>query len=207
MIRSSSLRSRNPLALSFALLLCAAVLTLGACAGGEDESAETPAAGAAGEDTSVVNEELGLRLASTPEGLVVSTNQGSDLILTPADTARPGEMKVLVTTPELGGVNLVAAVNNHKAEMEELGGEYRGQTELMGPLGSAYASRGRYTENGQEMEDFRVFTLHPSGEEMITLHYLYPAPDETEVRRNELLAVLGEIEAAPGMDGAAEPTS
>ena len=209
-MRHANPRAAGPLPFLLALMLCAGVLLLGACAGSEDETADGTGSEAPTADTSTVNEDLGLRLASIPEGLTVRTNEGSDLVLAPTDSARPGEMKVMSVVPELGGVNLVAAVNDHKAEMEEKGGEYRGQTELMGPLGTAYASRGRYTEGGQEMEDFRVFTLHPDGDRMITLHYVYPVPDDTEARRNDLLSVLGEIEPAPGAmggDGSGEPTS
>lgn len=177
-------------------------LLLTACGGGHEEGAGSPALPANEVAEGVSNEALRVSLTSVPASLRVERNQGSDLVLAPAD-GRPGRMVVLVSEPDLGGVNLPDAVNAHKAEVEERGGVYRGQIELGGPLGAAYASRGRYPDGEVEMEDFRIFTLHPSGTELLTLRYTYPVPDDTEARRDELFAVLGEIEpATPADEGA-----
>jgi len=189
---------RSPLALAFASLLL-----LAACGGGGGDApgGSTPPESSVGP---IHNDGLRITLLTLPETLTLAANSGAELALVPAD-GRPGRLTFGVTTPERGGVNLVDAINAHKAEVEALGGEYRGQIELGSPLGTAYASRGRYHEGEQEVEDFRVFAVHPSGTELLTLRYTYPVPDNTEERRNELLVVLGEIEPATPPEGAVAP--
>lgn len=186
------------------------LLLVAACGGFEPEA--PPAADApAGER--VESPALGIAVAHLPEGLAVAANQGTELVLKPAGE-RPGTLRVEVAPPSRAGVNLVQAINDHKAAVEaQPEGEYRGQVELMGPLGTAYASRGRYTAEGGPIEELIVFTIHPAGDRLLSLIYSYPVPDDTEARRDELMTLLGEIEglgtpaeeAAPAAEPAAAP--
>lgn len=185
---------------TFALPL---LILLAACGGSEPE----PTAPAAAPQR-VENRALGLAVAALPDSLVVAVNQDGELVLEPADE-RPGALRFEVASPPRGGVNLVQAVNDHKAAIEERpGGDYRGQVELMSPLGTAYASRGRYTgEGGETVEELVILTIHPTGDRLLSLAYTYPATGDTEERRDELLSLLGEVEGTgtPPEAAAEEP--
>jgi hypothetical protein len=167
-------------------LTCLALLA--GCGG---SSGEAPAA--AGQR--VENPALGVAIASLPKELKVRTNQGDELVLVPAD-GRPGTLRFEVAAPARGGVNLVQAVNDHKASIEARpDGEYRGQVELASPLGTAYASRGRYTgDGGKTVEELALFAVHPLGDRLLSLVYTYPTAGDTDARRDELIDVFGEVE-------------
>jgi hypothetical protein len=185
---------------AFALPL---LILLAACGGSE------PEAGAPAEAPQrVESPALGLAVAALPGSLAVAVNQGQELLLEPADE-RPGALRFELAAPPRGGVNLVQAVNDHKAAVEaRREGDYRGQVELMSPLGTAYASRGRYTgEDGETVEELAIFTLHPTGDRLLSLIYTYPAVGDTEERRDELIGVLAEIEGTgtPPEAAAEEP--
>ena len=93
------------------------------------------------------------------------------------------------------GVNLVAAVKAHQAQMEgEPNGDYQGAQELQGDFGSAFYSRARYTDEGHPVEETVVFMIHPSGNRLLAIHYRYPAGDDSAVRVEELINVIGYIE-------------
>lgn len=186
--------------LAFALPL---LILLAAC-GGSEPGAGSPADA----PQRVESPALGLAVAALPGSLAVAVNQGQELLLEPADE-RPGSLRFELAPPPRGGVNLVQAVNDHKAAIEERpDGDYRGQVELMSPLGTAYASRGRYTgEGGETVEELVIFTLHPTGDRLLSLIYTYPATGDTEERRDELIGVLAEIEGTgtPPEAAAEEP--
>lgn len=180
--------TRLPTPPALAAVACA-VLALAGCQGGEPPPPEPAAASG----LRVENPALGVAFASLPAGFQVEVNQGETLRLGLAD--RPGSLAVEVSEP--GVTNLVQAVNDHKAAIEALpGGVYRGQIELGTPLGRAYASRGRFqAEDGSgKVEEMRAFVLHPRGDRTITLVYRYPAGDDSEERRDELMGALGEVE-------------
>jgi hypothetical protein len=141
------------------------------------------------------NAALGIALAAVPAAFRVEVNSGADLRLARADGA-PGTLHFEVT-PVAGGVNLIEALKAHKDEvLARPGGDYKGQIELRSPLGTTFASRGRFGAEGSTTEEFRVFAVHPSGGMLLTMVYSYPAGDDTAARRDELLAVLAEIEPA-----------
>ena len=108
-------------------------------------------------------------------------------------------MSVVAGEPEVGGINLVAAVNEHQAEiLERPDGDYKGQAEYVSPLGTTYASRGRYTEGGGTVEERVVFMVHPWGDRLLKVIYRYPAGDDTQVRLDALMqGVVGELEGLP----------
>jgi hypothetical protein len=162
-----------PIALTLALLSCA--------------EPPPPPAG-------VDNAELGLSLAVVPEGLRVAANQGGNLELEPADPAVGGSIRFTVG-PEEVGVNLVAAVKEHQQHIESLpDGDYKGAQELQADFGTAFYSRGRYTEDGAAVEETVIFLIHPQGDRLLSLHYRYPARDDSAQRVEQLIEVLSYVE-------------
>jgi hypothetical protein len=161
-----------------------------ACGG---EPPEPPAP----EPTPIVSPDLGLTLLGLPEGLAVEAAGATGVVLSPSGAARQGRLEIGVERPT-GAVNLVAAIQLHQAEIENRPeAEYKGSQELVTPTGPAFWSRGRYqTEDGGLVEETAIFALHPTAHDlMLKLLYTYPAGDDSSARVEELLAVLGEIEA------------
>jgi len=149
----------------------------------------------------VSNAELGIALASLPAPFEVLRNEGRALELAPTGNAAAGTLRVECAARE-GGVNLVAEVQAHRQRIEAMtAGEYRGGQELVCPLGSAFWSRGRYSDGQATWEEACVFALHPDQVTLLSLCYVYPASNDSGSRVEQLLAVLGEVEAA-----AAPPT-
>jgi hypothetical protein len=152
---------------------------------------------AAPADLSVTNEALGLRLVSLPPEFVVAANQGRDLELIPADDAVSGLVTFEVGGEEQG-INLIAAVNHHKREIEEQPEpEYQGGQELLTPFGTAFYSRGRFLSGLDEVEETVLLFKHPSEGRLLTIRYRYPAGADSSVRVQQLLDILGLLEG-PG---------
>jgi len=200
--------SHLPLALP-----AAALLLLGAV--GCQPSGEGGGEAAAPSGERVESPGLGIAVAALPDFFEVASNQGEELVLEPADPEVGGRLVIRTFTPELGGVNLVEAVNLHAEEIRgREGGEYLGQRELGTQLGSAYYSRGRYDGDGGEggggrVEEVSVFLLHPDGDKRLDLVYSYPAGEDSGARlQDQLFGVLGEIEPlaapVPATEGTAE---
>jgi hypothetical protein len=147
-------------------------------------------------DTSVENAALGIKLTSLPEGLVLAINQGETLELKPADEGTAGRVWFVARPEQEGvGVNLVAAVQGHQAEVEAMpDGSYKGAQELQGDIGTAFYSRGRFSENGLEVEETILFLIHPSANRLLEIHYRYPAGTDSAARVEQLIGVLGELE-------------
>ncbi len=142
----------------------------------------------------VENTDLGIRLASVPIDLVVAKNQGDILELRPAGEQSTGTVWFTVS-PEVHAVNLVASVNDHQAAIESLpDGKYLGAQELTGDFGSAFYSRGRFSEGGAVIEETVILALHFTGNQLVTIHYRYPAGDDSAARVEQLIGVLAEIE-------------
>ncbi len=145
-------------------------------------------------DTGVENTELGVKLAAMPEGLVLANNQGDSLELRPADEGKAG-LVWFVAGPEQEGVNLVAAVQGHQAHIEDLpDGSYKGAQELQGDIGTAFYSRGRFTDAGSEFEETVLFVIHLKENRLLEIHYRYPAADDSAARVEQLIGVLAELE-------------
>jgi hypothetical protein len=145
-------------------------------------------------DTGIENIDLGIKLASVPEGLAEAINQGSDLELRPTDESVGGVLWFAVG-PEQRGVNLVAAVHDHQAHIESLPeGTYKGAQELQGDFGVAFYSRGRFSDSDATVEETVLFRIHPSGNRLLEIHYRYPAGDDSAARVEQLIGVLAELE-------------
>jgi hypothetical protein len=145
-------------------------------------------------DAGVENADLGIALASVPKGLHTTLNEGSELELRPTGEGVDGLVWFAVG-PEKVGVNLVAATQSHKDQIESLpDGEYKGGEELQGDFGVAFYSRGRFSDAGATVEETVVFLIHPSASRQLEIHYRYPAADDSAARVNQLIGVLAELE-------------
>jgi hypothetical protein len=142
----------------------------------------------------VENAELDLSLASVPEGLRVAANQGRSLQLEPVDPTVGGAIWFEVG-PEEVGVNLVAAVRDHQQFIEGLpDGEYQGAQELQADFGTAFYSRGRFTEDGAAFEETVIFRIHPRASRLLSIDYRYPAGDDSAERVEQLIDLLSYVE-------------
>lgn len=153
----------------------------------------------------VENLELGVAIMSLPPVFRVASNQDAVIQLVPSAAAATGRLTITATEPENSGINLVAAVEEHKAEiLERPGGDYKGQREMITPMGTTFYSRGRYQGDEGEIEETTVFMIHPWQDRQLRLVYRYPAGEDTAERlQDQLFEVLGELEGLeqPGADG------
>lgn len=148
--------------------------------------------------SSIENPELRLRLVGVPSDFEITSNQARELVLGHTDPAVGGDV-VIATQPPEDGQNLVSAVAFHQAFIEnQEDGDYQGGQELIGPLGTAFYSRGRFHLDGKAVEETKIFTLHPDGDRILTLRYRYPAGVDSSVRVQQLFDLLATIE---GLDG------
>ena len=148
----------------------------------------------------VENPQLGVAIAAlSPADFVLAANDGASIELLPAGEGASGTISVVAGEPEVGGINLVAAVQHHKSEvLEGPDGDYKGQTEYMSPLGTTFASRGRFSSDLGLIEERVVYMVHPWGDRTLQVIYRYPAADDTQARLDALmLGVVGELEALP----------
>ena len=197
-IRETSVRGLAGRALLAALAVVAGASLLAGCQGiGEGETAvEVPA-------QRVESPALGVAIANLPPVFQVVVNEEDRLELAPTDATLGGRLLVVAgEPPEIGGVNLVAAVQAHKEDiLARPDGEYQGQRELAGlPLGKSFYSRGRYSaEGGGTEEETVVYFLHPWGDRPLLLIYRYPAGEDTPSRlQDQLFEVALELEPLEG---------
>lgn len=156
----------------------------------------------------VENATAGVAIAHLPAFFQVAAN-GDTIELVPASADGRARLTVAAGEAEVGGINLVEAVRNHKGDvLARPDGDYKGQQELGTPLGTAFYSRGRYTaEDGTAEEETVIFLVHPWKDRKLRLVYRYAAADDTKERvENQLFEVLGELEAlpAPGEESVTE---
>ncbi|MEM6794579.1 MAG: hypothetical protein AAF725_11410 [Acidobacteriota bacterium] len=197
------------------LLACALIASCGgflACQPGSESSAPADAVG-----ETVENQSLGVAIAELPAFFKVVDNSGATIELAPADPAVEGTVTIAASEPETGGINLVAAVEEHKADLlAKEGGEFKGQREMTFQFGTAFYSRGIFSEGERILEETKIHALHPAGDRRLVLTYRYPSAEDTAQRLNDqLFAVLGELVAldlssegdAPAEDSSAEVSS
>lgn len=168
------------------VLLAAIVWT--SCSSGSDEAA-APAL------ERIENPSLGIAIAALPTEFAVTSNQGSVLELSTTGEAAGGALLIEATEELDGGINLVAAAEAMKDWFEQQPqGQYFGNLELGTPTGPAFTARGAYMTDTGEVEELRVFALHPATNRMLRMTFRYP-PGEGQSRMQQLAMVLGEIEA------------
>ncbi|MDA8016967.1 MAG: hypothetical protein MPN21_05910 [Thermoanaerobaculia bacterium] len=189
------------------LPLFALLVLVAACQPAPDTEDTTTASS---EGTRVENVDLGVAVAQLDPFFRVSSNEGGTISLVPSDDSTAGELTIRADEPrDAGGVNLVAAIEEHKAHLEERGGEFKGQRELGGPLGTAFYSRGHFAaEDGTATEETIIFTVHPAGDRVLRLTYVYPQGDDSAQRiQDQLFAVFGELVAAESGQDSSTVTS
>ncbi len=180
---------RHRIILAAAIAITAA--GLGAC---KKEAPPPPSAPA----VRVENPQAGVAIAALTD-FTVADNSGATIELVPTGEGLTGTVSVVAGEAERGGINLVAAINQHEEDIEARpDGDYKGQAEYMGPLGTTFASRGRYTEEGGTVEERVVFMVHPWNDRTLQVIYRYPAGEDTQARLDALMnGVVGELEALP----------
>ena len=140
------------------------------------------------------NSNLNLTFAALPSGFEVTQNDASGLRLATTDPDDPGEMWVDVGERSDFGIQITDIVTAQKALFEAMpGGSFNGNNELMTQNGRAFYSRGRYTHDGAPVEETRTFQIHPGENRLVTLHYRYPAGEDSGARVQQLLVLLGEM--------------
>jgi len=181
------MRRRHPLVAVFAAAL---FVLLTACPGG-DGAGDAADAPPAGEGERVENEAIGIALVIPPGSpFELVSNEGDEINLHFAGDSdyAPGDVTYSAYPVQDYGVNLYEKVNQRKAEMQALpDGQFFGQAELGSHLGAAFNTRGRYTgDNGEEVEEVRIFAVHPSANRILYMTYSYPAaPGQTAARLQE----------------------
>jgi len=148
---------------------------------------------------SVTNTALGIRLAAVPADFELSVNDGDTLELVPSSSEVKGRLWFSVG-PEERGVNVVAGMKGHERRIKEKPeAAYKGAQELVTHLGAAFYSRGQYLAGTTMMEETAVFAGHPSQTRLLSVTYRYPAGVDSSVRVQQLLDVLGEVQAISGL--------
>jgi hypothetical protein len=169
------------------ILLLLGSLAWTACAPKQEESTiRTP--------ERVESESMGIAVADLPADFEVVSNQGPVLELRTVGDSAGGTLVIEVTEELAGGLDLVAAAEAMQEWFEQQpDGQYFGNLELGTPTGPAFTSRGSYRSDQGEVEELRVFALHPSENRMVRMTFSYP-PGEGKIRMQQLVSVLGEIE-------------
>lgn len=150
----------------------------------------------------VVNQDLGIAIAALPEAFSVITDSGPTLELEAVTELGTGRVVIAAGPEQQFGINLVNSVKERKALFEAApDGQYFGNRELGTPIGTAFTARGAYAGPDGPVEETWVYSIHPAANRLLTVTYTYP-PGESEARVNQLLLLLGEIEAAeaPGAE-------
>lgn len=191
-------RSRLP------FLAVALLLVLAACAGGGDAPA------VAGEPQRVENESLGIAVVIPPGSpFELVANEGDEIRLHYSGDGEyaAGEVVYSAFPVQDYGVNLYDAVNRRKEEIEARAeGQFFGQGELGSHLGAAFNTRGRYRgEGGEEVEELRIFAVHPTVNRILHMTYRYPpAPGQTQARMmDQAFVAFGYVEPLAGAEGEA----
>jgi hypothetical protein len=161
----------------------------------------------------VEHPDVGLALATVPEIFRIERMDENGIVLELVE----GEGRLEIVPGEVEtSINLVAAVEAHKAEiLERPGGDYKGGREMVVEQfpGAAYYSRGRFEGEAGPVEETVVFLIHPWKERQLRVVYTYPAGDDSAARlQDQLFAVVEELEgmAPPGDgegDAAGEPAA
>jgi hypothetical protein len=148
--------------------------------------------------TRVENPVLGVAIAALPEGFEVVSADGETIELTAKGKNGPGRAVISAGPFETTGINLVDATKERKTWFESTpGATYYGNRELGTPIGTAFTARGIYPTESGEVEETWVYAIHPAANRILTITFTYPT-GESEERVGQLLALLGEIEAAAG---------
>lgn len=179
--------------------LLATALLLAACQA-QQETTEPQSA-----VRSVLAVSAGVRIAELPESFEVTANDTERFELA---ALPPTEGSVVFTLgdTQAGGVNIVETVKAELAAFASLpDGQSFGQTQLVAPIGLTYMARGRYSRDDVSMEELKALVVHPWGNRLLSVEYVYPAGEDTSDRGAQLMELLGEIEALKEPTTEADP--
>lgn len=178
-------RSSVPRARLLSLLLCAVVA--GSACSKTEPTEEKPS-------RDFYNPALDIHLVNLDAQWTDPVNSTTETEVSLASTERGGTVQIS-QGPEENGVNLVAAVENHRQSiLSRTDGAYSGAQELAGPMGAAFYSRGRFTSEDQMMEETAIAALHPRSSRVLWLTYVYPAGDDSSERVTELIELFSSVE-------------
>ena len=147
----------------------------------------------------VVLEEVGLAFSALPDDCtrVEPSELAMELVCELTETTKtpagpPGQVWLELDEPTPFGIELDDVAKSHRSFFLEMpGGEFFGGRQLIGPLGQARYTRGRFQAgDGATHEQIRVFTLHPLENRLVTLVSEYPAADEGDSRGRRLQVLL-----------------
>ncbi|MEE2775816.1 MAG: hypothetical protein VYE73_03520 [Acidobacteriota bacterium] len=144
----------------------------------------------------VENAQLKLALVDVPDVFDVESNSGAELRLVRTGEEIEGSLWIEVSDETESGINMVDLVNGQRDLYQaRLGGSFSGSRELMMADGRpGYYSRGRFLDGELEVEEFRIFSIHPLENRLLTIFYRYPAGADSADRLNDVLLVAGEVE-------------
>ncbi len=177
---------------------------------------QSPPAEPAGPERVVV-EEAGLAFADLPNGCAEAPDPGERLFeiecVLPETTETPagpaGRLWLELGEPTVFGLELDEIARSHRPFFIDMeGGEFFGGRQIVGPLGEARYTRGRYqAEDGASRQQIRVFMEHPVENRLVSLVYEHPAGEDgdTRGRINQLLVLVGEMELVDQAATTAEP--
>ena len=162
------------------------IVALAACSQPPTETVET---------ARIENQAMEIAIAAIPPGFAVISEAGPTIQLERTDQADGARLTIEATAELPGGINLVAEADSMKDWFEQQpDGQYFGNLELGTPNGPAFTARGAYSSGTSQIEELRVFALHPTANRMLRMTYTYP-PGTGKERLQQLAEVLGEIEA------------
>ncbi len=144
--------------------------------------------------------DVGLTFTAIPKGFKVSHKSGSELELENGDEEAGGRMWIELEDPSDFGIDLVKIVTEQTdvyAALPE--SEYFGGRKIVvAAAGEAYYVRGRYKEGDALLEHSKIFLVHPGENRLVSIHYRYPAGEDSSERIQELFILAGEIGALGG---------
>ena len=120
------------------------------------------------------NRELGVRIESTPPGIVVSDNNNEWLVL---ETKTSPPVKLVITVDSTHSEKeLGAAVVEFEAVIQRYSnGKLISHGQFDDPgLGAVHWTAGTYSEDGEALEQLRAFTVHPAGRGQLVIYSVYP---------------------------------
>ncbi|MEM9407247.1 MAG: hypothetical protein AAGA81_14520 [Acidobacteriota bacterium] len=173
--------------------------TLIACGGATEEAA--PEATGPAVELPAIN----LAFDGLPAGFVVGSSGDDTVELVPSDPEGNGRMWIEAGELSDFGIDLVQVVTDQTEAYAQLDNSeyYGGRKLVVAAAGEAYYVRGRYDENGERVEETRIFLVHPSENRLVSLHYAYPAGEDSGDRVQELFAFAGELGVLDLTGGAA----
>jgi hypothetical protein len=129
------------------------------------------------------NRDLGVRIESTPPGIVVSYNNNEWLVL--ETTTSPPIKFVIITDRTYSASGPGAAVVEFENIIQRYpDGKLLSRGQLDDPrIGAVHWTAGTYSEDGEALEHLRAFVAHPTGKGLLVIYSVYPEGSSTVTER------------------------